>query len=792
MKNNKGFTLIEILAAVTILAIISTISVVAVTRYVEKTKVKSYETMVQSVCDAANNYIINEGLESEVADAGTSGVTYDATDLMRDKYLENLMDPNDKERRCGANVNVKLANGATDDDSVSEFSYFVKLRCKRYNSDVGFSHGCIVNSRVTDPGSPEPIIPDPVVNPNPGGGGGTDPDNPDPGGTDPDTPTEGTGVGSSALSCGILKENTVWTSQVPVETKIKCIPNNGNTCQQDVYTRTFYSDIKTDTISIADNSGNAKLCNVNVYIDTSEPSSVVASNPYEDKWINKSYSVSLSSGDNTSGIAYFAYRYPNSSVASEREWHKYANSSKDPGDTSSFNTTNFSKKRNEIVEFIACDYAGNCTEPTTSMIKIDKTAPTCKNGRSLQMTTKGSKITGYCSDEGGSECTTPSVSLVIPEGENVEGVSPGTVYDNAGNSTVCPKFYQSLTAKNLCYFNATTSGVTLAFIDSIIPVASYGMNMDGVKTYNNVKTMPLAEGKFNGYVKYEDGEEISCSTTLISASTTKYNATVNSCTSSLADYNCATNATVSYSCGAGYTLDGTKCTMTKAATEVKLYNKKTSVCSATANNSAFHSCTGISNQNKCSSTNGCSWNGSTCTGTGGYCDSGLSLIGTDCMKYEFKANANTVLTSKCTPDSGACSDSESRNKVTCTYATSTYTCSVGKLNGTKCEITVDATPSYSCSTGTVSGTKCYVYNVSTCPTGFSIAEKNYNYSFSTSVSKKLNSCAVENAFTCNVSTYGKSFISNCELTTSTTANCPKGYTKVGDYCYIKSVKGPIG
>lgn len=177
--NNKGFTLIEILAAITILAIISTISVIAVTRYVEKTKEKSYETMVQSVCDAANNYIINEGLESEVVDAGSDGITYDALNLMEDKYLENLMDPNDKERRCGANVNVKLANGALDDDSISEFSYFVKLRCKNYSTDVGFSHGCVINKRVVDPGSPEPIIPDPVVNPNPGGGG-TDPDNPKP------------------------------------------------------------------------------------------------------------------------------------------------------------------------------------------------------------------------------------------------------------------------------------------------------------------------------------------------------------------------------------------------------------------------------------------------------------------------------------------------------------------------------------------------------------------------------------------------------------------------------------
>lgn len=173
-NNNKGFTLIEILAAITILAIISTIATVAVFRYLDRTRKSSYETMEKSICDAANNYVINEGLESDVVEAGEDGVTYDAKELMSSKYLENLMDPKNNKKVCSANVNVRVTDATLDDDAIPEYYYFVKLRCKDYSSDVGFSSGCALNKNVSDPGTDEP-----VVEPDDDGTGGNTPDTSD-------------------------------------------------------------------------------------------------------------------------------------------------------------------------------------------------------------------------------------------------------------------------------------------------------------------------------------------------------------------------------------------------------------------------------------------------------------------------------------------------------------------------------------------------------------------------------------------------------------------------------------
>ncbi len=176
-------------------------------------------------------------------------------------------------------------------------------------------------------------------------------------------------------------ENKNWTN-VPVEVSAKCKDKFGKGCQKDVYTQLFEKDdIKVGNIEIADKDGNSGICEVNVYYDKTPPSKPEITNTTG--WTNKSYSLKVSSVDKTSGIAYFEYRYPDStgkdgSGNNENGWHRYADSSRKANDSTPFTTTPFAKERNEKVEIRACDYAGNCSESASTMIRIDTTAPTCK------------------------------------------------------------------------------------------------------------------------------------------------------------------------------------------------------------------------------------------------------------------------------------------------------------------------------------------------------------------------------------------------------------------------------
>ena len=83
---------------------------------------------------------------------------------------------------------------------------------------------------------------------------------------------------------------------------------------------------------------------------------------------------------------------------------------------------------------------GNFSDPIVREIKIDKTDPICNSTSSVPVGTCSNEnvtITGVCSDIGGSGCVenpTKQYSLNI----NSDTESPGTVYDYAGNSSVCP------------------------------------------------------------------------------------------------------------------------------------------------------------------------------------------------------------------------------------------------------------------------------------------------------------------------------------------------------------------
>ena len=62
LKNNKGFTLVEILATVTILGILSVIAISSVSGLLEKGRTEHYKTIEKQMIQAAKSYVqINRG-----------------------------------------------------------------------------------------------------------------------------------------------------------------------------------------------------------------------------------------------------------------------------------------------------------------------------------------------------------------------------------------------------------------------------------------------------------------------------------------------------------------------------------------------------------------------------------------------------------------------------------------------------------------------------------------------------------------------------------------------------------
>ena len=94
-------------------------------------------------------------------------------------------------------------------------------------------------------------------------------------------------------------------------------------------------------------------------------------------------------------------------------------------------------------EFKFSDAAGN-EGSCTAKVKIDKTPPKCAVSKSPSSTwinssssDKSVMLYGTCSDTGGSGCKSSKVSSGPWTKQGMRNLSPGYVYDNAGNKTKC-------------------------------------------------------------------------------------------------------------------------------------------------------------------------------------------------------------------------------------------------------------------------------------------------------------------------------------------------------------------
>lgn len=55
--NKKGFTIVELLVTITLLAIISTIAVISITSFINKNKESNYEILKNTIIEASKEYV---------------------------------------------------------------------------------------------------------------------------------------------------------------------------------------------------------------------------------------------------------------------------------------------------------------------------------------------------------------------------------------------------------------------------------------------------------------------------------------------------------------------------------------------------------------------------------------------------------------------------------------------------------------------------------------------------------------------------------------------------------------
>ena len=423
-NNNKGFTMVEILAAIVIMGLLTTIAIVSVSKIIDKATKNHYDTQEKNMIMATQSYV-NDNRNILPKEIGGSKIVT-LKELQNRKYIGDVLDrskincSNDTLDAGGSYVEIFRY-------SKDGYSYKAYLKCNKYETSkeeyggagpeinltintnydnpsfsyeingttdakiisysyVIYKHGVLVRDSGSVPVSKVSKVENKVVSLKdlvPGEFkivftatnmyGKTNTVTKEAAILDGDGPTCGT----------VEPEINEWSNAESVTISIGCIDEAGSGCAREIFSQKFTEQAKTNFIEISDNLGNVTPCTVNTYIDRDAPSKPTINNPYENTWINKSYSINVTSTDAVSGIKHFQYRYPESAIPEEREWHTYADSSKNPGDSTPFTTTEFSQERGEYVEIRACDYAGNCSETTKSMIKIDKTPASCTIVRNI-------------------------------------------------------------------------------------------------------------------------------------------------------------------------------------------------------------------------------------------------------------------------------------------------------------------------------------------------------------------------------------------------------------------------
>ena len=175
------------------------------------------------------------------------------------------------------------------------------------------------------------------------------------------------------------------------ETKFNVGAANCTATQCTIHVAFSVEGMRHGELIVKDIGGNITSYEIKANFDRTAPTGITLENKYENTWVNankNTYTIKCTGSDTLSGINYWRYKYSGN-------YTNYGNSNKSP-----FTTTPFTAERAEYVYIGACDYAGNCSDPAKSMIKIDNTNPFQKPTMSglSRTTASSSDYATYTSD----------------------------------------------------------------------------------------------------------------------------------------------------------------------------------------------------------------------------------------------------------------------------------------------------------------------------------------------------------------------------------------------------------
>jgi len=487
MKRNKGFTLVELLAVISILAILSGVAVISVSRIMKKNREDFYVSQIKVVTLAAKNYV--QDYKSQMPKEIGKMNQILLKELVDKKYLSKVVDY--KKNECSLTdsyVNVhKVSN--------SNYKYYVHLKCGDYTSDTNYETGSLaitfdlskldnIGVNIADNGNRIAsysyiLYKNNKEIKNSGNVNAHKAENVnfnidlssyevgnykvvvtaiDSFGTKTKATSEEYQIVANGSLCNNITGQATgsddWTNQNRTIT-VNC----GSRCQQDTYTTVFDTSRVYGYISVKDKEGNDETCRVLVNVDKTAPSIPYV---YKVKWKNNNDRPTLADVGNVA-------TYTNTNQSSSNGYYIYTSGwsnkkiftlAKGSSDShsggvyyqyttggSTTNVTDYTGSTRNIeangvssIKYRACDKLGNCSNYTSPVeIKVDTVEPICGNwaGNSTTWTNANRTITVGCTDSI-SGCRENPYNVATYSSGTTKTVSLShTIYDNAGNSRIC-------------------------------------------------------------------------------------------------------------------------------------------------------------------------------------------------------------------------------------------------------------------------------------------------------------------------------------------------------------------